>query len=59
MIWRLFRPRPIFVLTLPTILPMEEQAIVKEALKKELGNEYKVVLLMDSHKTYVETKILK
>jgi 3'-phosphoadenosine 5'-phosphosulfate sulfotransferase (PAPS reductase)/FAD synthetase len=59
MIWRLFRPRPIFVLTLPTILPMEEQAIVKEALKKELGNEYKVVLLMDSYKTYVETKILK
>jgi hypothetical protein len=59
MIWRLFRPRPIFVLTLPTTLPMEEQAIVKESLKKELGNEYKVVLLMDSYKTYVETKILK
>jgi hypothetical protein len=59
MIWRLFRPRPIFVLTLPTVLPMEEQAIVKEALKKELGNEYKVILLMDSHKVYIESKILK
>jgi hypothetical protein len=59
MIWRLFRPRPIFVLTIPTVLPMEEQAIVKEALKKELGNEYKVILLMDSHKVYIESKILK
>jgi hypothetical protein len=59
MIWRLFRPRPIFVLTIPTVLPMEEQAIVKESLKKELGNEYKVILLMDSHKTYIESKILK
>jgi len=59
MIWRLFRPRPIFVLTIPTVLPMEEQAIVKEALKKELGNEYKVILLMDSHKTYIESKILR
>jgi hypothetical protein len=59
MIWRLFRPRPIFVLTIPTVLPMEEQAIVKESLKKELGNEYKVILLMDRHKTYIESKILK
>lgn len=59
MIWRLFRPRPIFVLTIPTVLPMEEQVIVKEALKKELGNEYKVILLMDSYKTYVESKILR
>jgi 3'-phosphoadenosine 5'-phosphosulfate sulfotransferase (PAPS reductase)/FAD synthetase len=59
MIWRLFKPRPIFVLTLPQILPMEEQAILKEALKKEMGNEYKVVILMDKHKTYIETKILK
>jgi 3'-phosphoadenosine 5'-phosphosulfate sulfotransferase (PAPS reductase)/FAD synthetase len=59
MIWRLFRPRPIFVLTIPTVLPMEEQAIVKESLKKELGNEYKVILLMDTHKTYIESKILK
>jgi hypothetical protein len=59
MIWRLFRPRPIFVLTIPTVLPMEEQAIVKELLKKELGNEYKVILLMDNHKTYIESKILK
>lgn len=59
MIWRLFRPRPIFVLTLPQKLPLDEQAIVKEALKKEMGNEYKVVVLMDSHKTYIETKILK
>jgi hypothetical protein len=59
MIWRLFRSRPIFVLTIPTVLPMEEQAIVKEALKKELGNEYKVILLMDSYKTYIESKILR
>ena len=59
MIWRLFRPRPIFVLTIPTVLPMEEQAIVKEALKKELGSEYKVILLMDSYKTYIESKILR
>jgi 3'-phosphoadenosine 5'-phosphosulfate sulfotransferase (PAPS reductase)/FAD synthetase len=59
MIWRLFKPRPIFVLTIPTVLPMEEQAIVKESLKKELGNEYKVVVLMDSYKTYIESKILR
>jgi hypothetical protein len=24
-----------------------------------LGNEYKVILLMDRHKTYIESKILK
>jgi hypothetical protein len=59
MIWRLFRPRPIFVLTIPTTLTIEEQAIIKNTLTEQMGNEYQVVVLMDSHKTYVETKILK
>ena len=59
MIWRLFKPRPIFVLTIPETLSMEEQAIIKNTLTEQMGNEYQIVLLMDSHKTYVETKILK
>ena len=59
MIWRLFRPRPIFVLTIPTTLSMEEQAVIKNTLTEQMGKEYQIVVLMDSHKTYVETKILK
>jgi hypothetical protein len=59
MIWRLFRPRPIFVLTIPTVLTVEEQAVIKNTLTKQMGKEYQVVVLMDHHKTYVETKILK
>ncbi len=59
MIWRLFRPRPIFVLTIPIRLTQEEIEEIREHVKKEMGNEYKVIVLMDAHKTYVETKILK
>jgi len=59
MIWRLFKARPIFILTLPQTLPMKEQEIVKQALKKEMGNEYKVIVIMDENKKHVETKILK
>ncbi len=59
MIWRLFRPRPIFVLTIPTTLTMEEQAVIKNTLTEQMGREYQVVVLMDNYKTYVETKILK
>jgi hypothetical protein len=59
MIWRLFKPRPIFVLTVPMALTSEELNAVKKSLTDQMGNEYKVVVLMDIHKTYVETKILK
>ncbi len=59
MIWRLFRPRPIFVLTIPNTMDKEEYDYIKNQIKQEMGKEYNVIVLMDSHKVYVETKILK
>ena len=59
MIWRLFRPRPIFVLTIPQRMTQEELEHIRQHVKKEMGDEYNVIVLMDAHKTYVETKILK
>lgn len=59
MIWRLFRPRPIFVLTIPHTMVKEDQDAIREQIKQEMGKEYNVIVLADGYKTYVETKILK
>jgi hypothetical protein len=59
MITNLFTRKPIFVLTLTQILSQEEMRAITSALKKELENEYKVVVITDPTKTFVDTKILK
>lgn len=59
MIWKLFKKKEIFVLTIPHLIMNEELDIVKQKLKDELGDQYKVVVIMDPHKVHMETKILK
>ena len=60
MIWRLFRPKPIFVVTLPTPPESKEEFdSIKEILTKELWDSYKVVLTVDKHKIHIDTKLLK
>jgi 3'-phosphoadenosine 5'-phosphosulfate sulfotransferase (PAPS reductase)/FAD synthetase len=58
MIWRLFKPKPTFVLTIPHTMTKEELDEIKAQVKKEMGMEYNVIVLSDSHKTYIETKVL-
>jgi hypothetical protein len=59
MITNLFTRKPIFVLTLIHTPSQEEMMAIKSSLVKELGNEYKVVIITDPTKTFVDTKILK
>lgn len=59
MIWKLFQRKPVFVITIPTTPSQEEYESIKNNLKVELGDQYKVVIVIDPHKTYLETKILK
>ena len=37
----------------------EDQDAIKEQIKQEMGKEYNVIVLSDSHKIHVDTKILK
>lgn len=56
---RLFQRKPIFVLTLAKETRLEEYNTIVNSLKNELGNEYKVVVIIDSHKVHHDTKLLK
>lgn len=59
MIKNLFTRKPIYQITLTSIPTEEEFEKIKKDLKDELGDEYKVVIVVDTHKVYIETKILK
>lgn len=59
MIHRLFTKKPIYQITLTSLPTEEEFQQIKKDLKDELGDEYKVVVIVDTYKTYIETKILK
>lgn len=54
-----FTRKPIYQITLTTHPSAEEYEIIKKDLKKELGDEYKVIVVVDVDKVYIETKILK
>lgn len=56
---RLFQRKPIFVLTLAHQPTKEEYDIIKKRLTDEMGNEYNIVVIVDIHKVYIETKLLK
>jgi len=55
----LFTRKPIFQITLTSIPTEEEFEKIKKDLKDELGDEYKVVVVVDTYKVHTETKILK
>ncbi len=55
----LFTRKPIFQITLTSIPTEEEFERIKKDLKEELGDEYKVVIVVDTYKVHTETKILK
>jgi len=59
MIWKLFRPKPVFVITIPEEGNENASKVMKQHLEEMMGNQYNIVIIFDSHKTYVETKILK
>ena len=59
MIKNIFTRKPIYQITLTTTPTEEEFEIMKQKLKLELGDEYKVVIIVDTHKVYIETKLLK
>lgn len=59
MIKNIFTRKPIYQITLTTTPNEEELKQIKHSLKEELGDEYKVVIVVDTHKVYIETKILK
>ena len=59
MIYRLFQRKPVFVVTLPTPPTQEEYEGIRNNLKEELGDDYKVVIVVDPHKVHLDTKILK
>lgn len=55
----LFTRKPIFQITLTSIPTEEEFEKIKKDLKDELGDEYKVVIVIDTHNIHIQTKILK
>jgi len=59
MILNLFKRKPIYQVTYPSIPTKEEYESMKKALRDELSDQYKVVIIIDVHKVYIETKILK
>ena len=59
MLYRLFKRKPIFVVTLTSLPTKEDYDGIKNNLKEELGDDYKIVIIFDPHKTYMETKLLK
>jgi hypothetical protein len=59
MIKNLLQRKPIFVITLAHQPTKEEYDTIKTRLVDELGDEYKVVVIVDIHKVHIETKILK
>jgi hypothetical protein len=59
MIWKLFKPKPVFVITFPNEGDMDTFKSAKEHLEQLMGSQYNIVIVFDKHKTYVETKILK
>lgn len=58
MIWKLFKPKPVFVLTIPRSLTTDEYDNTVLYYRGIMGKEYNIVIVTDTHKTYVETKIL-
>jgi hypothetical protein len=58
MIWRLFKRKPIYQVTIPNVMTKEEYNATKQNLQSTLGKDYYVVILFDTHKTYMETKLL-
>ena len=59
MIKNFFTRKPIFQITLSSLPTQEEFEKIKKDLKDELGDEYKVVIVVDTYKVHTETKILK
>jgi hypothetical protein len=59
MIKNLFTRKPIYQITLSSLPTQEEFKQIKKDLKDELGDEYKVVVVVDTYKVHTETKILK
>jgi hypothetical protein len=59
MIWKLFRPKPIFVLTIPDKIDETTLFLMKSELQKQMGSQYNIVVIFDPKKDNVETKILK
>jgi hypothetical protein len=59
MIKNLFTRKPIYQITLSSLPTQEEFKQIKKDLKDELGDEYKVVIVVDTYKVHTETKILK
>lgn len=59
MIKNLFTRKPIYQITLSSLPTQEEFERIKKDLKDELGDEYKVVIVVDTYKVHTETKILK
>jgi hypothetical protein len=59
MIKNLFTRKPIYQITLSSLPTQEEFEKIKKDLKDELGDEYKVVIVVDTYKVHTETKILK
>lgn len=58
MIWKLFKRKPIYQVTIPSKITHEEYKATKDSLIATLGKDYHVVVIFDSHKTYVETKLI-
>ncbi len=59
MLWKLFKPKPIFVITIPEEANEDGSKYLKSYLQEMMGEQYNIVIVFDKHKTYVETKILK
>ena len=59
MIKNLFRRKPIYQITLPTPPLQGEYEDMKKNIKSDLGDDYKIVIIIDTHKDYIETKLLK
>jgi len=59
MIKNLFRRKPIYQVILATQPTEQEYKSWKKQLQDDLGDDYRVVIIVDNHKTYIETKLLK
>jgi nitrogen regulatory protein PII-like uncharacterized protein len=59
MIKNFFTRKPIFQITLTSMPTQEEFETIKKDLRDELGDQYKVIVVVDVHKIHVETKLLK
>jgi hypothetical protein len=55
----LFTRKPIYQITLAHQPTKEEYDTIKTRLIDELGDEYKIVVIVDIHKVHIETNILK